>query len=234
MTAEKTTPMIFPIMAMSPFHFENPIAVVFALREEVKPILKTTFQGQSVILHKTGMGMANAQEEMGRLIEAHHPRAILSVGYAGAAQPELKAGDLILPTSILSETSSNHFRPDPDLLEKTKEAFEENRISYREGPLVTVRNVAQKETKKQWGQKGILAIDMESAALIAVSIKNRIPFVSLRVIFDTLDDDLNFSPKSILKIPKLIRMNRVCQANLAKAIFCCLSAFPSFLKKTRN
>ncbi len=214
-----------------------PTAIIFALHEELKPLLRSfriikktrhrttvlteteaNLDGLPLIFCKTGMGMANAHEGIERLIETYHPRAILSVGYSGAARPDLKTGDLILPSVILSETPTDHFKPDTALSGRLEKILKDTSLPYHQGPLVTLWNIAHKEEKIHWGEKGVLAVDMETAAMIAVSMKMRVPFASLRVIFDTLEDTLAL-PKSILKIPKFIRMNQLCKKNLHQIIF---------------
>lgn len=226
------------------------LAIVYALREEVKPLLKESrvaaklllkptvltqadFRGKTVVFCQTGVGMNPAHEGIEKLLSHFQPSLILSVGYAGAAHPELKTGDLVLASEIRSE-ANDRFQTD----QKNREAMEllirEEQIPYRIGPLLTAWKMAKKEDKEKAGRSGVLAIDMETAAAAAVAAKKGCPFLSLRVIFDTLDDELPFlegtadennplaflvkNPKSIFSIPKFFRMNQTCQRNLARVI----------------
>lgn len=208
------------------------IAIAYALREEVKPLLKESrvaaklllkttvltqadFRGKSVVFCQTGVGMNPAHEGIEKLLSHFQPSLIFSVGYAGAAHPELKTGDLVMANEIRSETN-DRFKTD----QKNREAIEllmrEEQIPYRIGPLLTLWKMADSETKKNAGQSGALAVDMETAAVAAVAAKKGIPILSLRSVFDTLDEELNL--KSILSIPKYFRMNQICQKNLARVV----------------
>ncbi len=228
-------------------------ALLYALKEEVKPILSTfTFgdiqrkkatQLREGVLSdqrwwfcQMGIGMANAHESVEWLLETAKPDYVLSLGYAGAAQAHLQPGDLILPHRIESETPTDHFNPDSTLRDKLKSVLEKSGLTFHEGILKTVWRPAQPEAKKKWGSEGTLAVDMETAAAIAICIKKRVPFVSLRVIFDGVDDEvpgeepipgeptpapatmLLKNPKMIWKIPSLMKKNKVAQERLA-AVF---------------
>jgi adenosylhomocysteine nucleosidase len=227
------------------------IAIVYALREEVKPLLKegktltkillkptvleqAEFRGKSVVFCQTGVGMNPAHEGIEKLFSHFQPSLILSVGYAGAAHPELKTGDLILANEIRSESGDRFIIGTQHAVSLLEQIIQEEQIPYRIGLLLTVWKMAGQEGKKKAGQSGALAVDMETAATAAVTAKKGISILSLRTIFDPLDEELPFlegpadennplaflikSPKSILNIPKYFRMNQICQKNLARVI----------------
>ena len=227
------------------------VALVFAIRGEIKPILKESrilseilmgptilskveFRGSPLLLCQTGIGLSAAHEGTERLLGHFQPSRILSVGYAGGADPSLKTGDLVIPAEIRSETPTDHFKTDPKGREMLVMLSEEERIPYKIGPLLTLWKVADGKEKAKWGEKGALAVDMETAAVAAVAAKKKIPFLSLRVIFDTPTDELPFpketprssnllplllkNPRAILEIPRFFRMHQACQRNLIKVV----------------
>ena len=226
------------------------IAIVYALREELKPILKESrigtrilkgsatlekaeFRNVPVVFCRTGLGISNAREATERLIEYSRPSLILSVGWAGAANAELATGDVVLPSEIVSETSPDRFVPDKTARSELERLIREEQIPYQTGPLMTLSKLGGISAKEEAGQKGAAATDMETATIATVAEKSRIPFVSLRVIFDTLEEELPFStpfdenhpiqfllqnPRAILKIPHYARMNRTCQHHLARIL----------------
>ena len=232
--------------------FDHPtVALIFALREEVSPLLKESkiltrilakpailmeaeFRGRKIIFCQTGIGMNHAHEGVEKLLAHFQPSLVLSVGYAGGTDPVLKTGDLVLASEIRSETPTDHFKTDPKAREMVERLIREERVPYKTGPLVTLWKMAGPEEKKAWQQKGLLAVDMETAAIAAVAAKQRVPFVSLRTIFDTLNEELPFpeptveppnplalvlkNPKTLLQFPKFFRMNQLCQKNLARVI----------------
>src|SRR5262245_61472631 len=96
-----------------PMPEQNPIAIVYALKEEIRPfhrqckiltrtlhkptvLEKAEFRGVPIILCQTGVGMAHAHEGAELLIKEYAPRLILSAGCAGGTSSELKSGDFLL------------------------------------------------------------------------------------------------------------------------------------------
>lgn len=226
------------------------IAIVYALREEIKPILKQSrigtrilkgtavltraeFCSVPIVFCQTGVGMANSREGVEHLLKYLRPSLLLSVGFAGGANNELKTGDLILPPEIRSETPTDRFITDEDARSELERLIREEQIPYQTGPLMTVEKIAAKGVKEEAGRKGMSAIDMETASIAAIAEKAKIPFVALRAVFDPFDEDLPITepfengrpitfllqnPKMMLKAPKYARMNKVCQTNLARIL----------------
>lgn len=227
-----------------------PLAICYALREEIKPLLKGSrilsehrfkltlisraeFCGVPLLFCQTGMGMNPAHEGAERLIENFHPSLILSVGYAGGVDSSLMTGDLLLASEILSETQ-DLFETDKTGRDFLEMLIREEQLSYRLAPLLTRWEVADREAKSELAKKGVVAVDIESAALAAVARETRTPLVSLRAIFDAWDDEMPFrdltadasrpaefllkNPKSILSIPKFFRMNQICRKNLSRVL----------------
>jgi adenosylhomocysteine nucleosidase len=229
----------------------HPLALVYALSEEVKPILQESrilarilqkstllmeaeFRDEPVVFCRTGVGMGCAHEGTERLLDHFQPSSILSVGFAGGTDPALQTGDLIVATEIRSETPTDHFATNAAGRELLETLIREEQLNYRTGPLMTLWKMARRGDKETAGRNGILAVDMETAAIAAVAAKKRLPFLSLRAIFDPVDEELPFTepytnetnpigfilknPRALLKIPKYFRMNQICQKNLAKIL----------------
>ncbi len=226
------------------------VAIVFALREELRPFLKecriesqtfkkpavltrARFRGVPLLLCQTGFGMANAHEATELLLDHAKPSLILSVGCAGATQPDLQPGDVILADEIRSETPIDRFLTDDKAREELERLAREEGMSCQTGPLATLWNVAGWKAKAEMSQHGILALDMESAAVAAIAEKGGVPFASLRAIFDPMEEEIPASepydearplsfliknPRIIWKIPKYARWNRLCQKNLFRIL----------------
>lgn len=212
------------------------LAIVYALREEIKPILKglqvlrtilqkktvfceASFRETPVLLCQTGMGPAQAKEATERFLELFHPTLILSTGYAGGADPALQTGDLIVPSEIRSEENTEAWAPDPLWREKIEMLIREEELPYRSGLLTTIGRVAGRQEKEERGKGRGLAVDMETAAVAAVALQHRLPFISLRVIFDpAVEEPPRKNVSSLLKLPAFYRRNRICQKNLARVL----------------
>lgn len=222
------------------------VAVVYALTDEVKPLLKEAslrskiilkgvliqfakFRGVDVVFCRTGIGIANAHEAAERLLEHARPRVILSLGCAGATHPDLKTGDVVVPAEIRSETPGDRFSTSPKERSELEHLLREEKIPYGVDPLMTLWKMGKKTDKEEAGSKGAACVDMETAAVVAVAEKAGIPLVSLRVIFDSLDEELPFTepfdenrplrflfknPQMLLKAPTYARWGRTCRNHL--------------------
>jgi len=223
-----------------------PLAIVYALTDEVKPLLKESsirtkiitkpallqfavFRGREVVFCRTGVGIANAHEAAERLLEHATPALVLSAGCAGAAHPDLRTGDLVLPDEIRSETPTDRFLTSEKERSELERLIREEDLPYRVGPLTTLWNIAGKSAKEEIGSKGAACVDMETAAVAAVAEKAGIPLVSLRVIFDPLEEEfpskepydedhpvsyLLRNPKVLLKLPRYAKAGALCRKNL--------------------
>jgi purine-nucleoside phosphorylase len=227
-----------------------PLAIVYALTDEVRPLLKeatirtkvitkpallqfASFRGVSVVFCRTGVGIANAHEAAERLLEHATPALLLSIGCAGATHPDLKPGDFVLTTEIRSETPTDRFLTSEKDRNDVERLLREEDLPYRPGPLMTVWKIAGKAAKEEMGSKGVACVDMETAAVAVIAEKAGIPLLSLRTIFDTLEEEfpseepydeehplsyLLRNPKLILKIPRYMRTSSLCQKHLFRVV----------------
>lgn len=228
----------------------HPLAIVVALKEEIRPLLKEAsvesrilekpavitkarYRGVPVVFCQTGVGMADAHEAAEHLLRRFKPSLIVSAGCAGATQPDLEPGDLTLPSEIRSETPTDCFPADAAARAELERLLREEDLPYRSGPLVTVWKMAGPEKKKEMCERGMLALDMETAAVAAVAEKAGVPLVSLRAVFDPMDEEIPLNepfdedhpvsfliknPGMILKIPKYARWNRLCRTRLTRIL----------------
>jgi adenosylhomocysteine nucleosidase len=227
-----------------------PLAVLYALTDEIRPLLKessirtkiitkpaliqfASFRGVNVVFCRTGVGLSNAHEAAERLFEHAAPALVLSAGCAGAAHPDLKAGDLVLPNEIRSEAPTDLFSTSERERSELERLIREEDLPYRVGPLMTLWKIAGKGAKEEAGSKGAACVDMETAAVAAIAEKSGIPLVSLRAIFDPLEEEfpsqepydeehpvsyLLRNPKVLLKIPRYVKASALCQKNLFTVI----------------
>lgn len=118
------------------------------------------------------------------------------VGEAGAISPDIKIGDLILPTwGLREEGVSYHYaredyvpRPSPELLERLEKVLVEERLNYFKGGVWST-DAPFLETKgkvKDYGEMGILAVDMESTALMTVAEYRSVELALLLAVSDEL------------------------------------------------
>jgi len=124
------------------------------------------------------------------------PSLILSIGYAGGLDLKLKVGDIVIADKILEINQAISFSKSYSLDPKQLDLFERldsnKKILIYRGTLITVNQVIADSFAKQ--ELGIshkaLAVDMETSSLIEYAIENKIPFVSVRAISDTMEQSL--------------------------------------------
>lgn len=106
-------------------------------------------------------------------------KRFILVGAAGALQPKLNPGSVILSTKAIRDEGISHRYTTPSkyahaskgLNETIRVSLRENGISYAEGVTWTT-DVIYRETKKEvehYSKSGALCVDMEAAALFAVA-----------------------------------------------------------------
>ena len=157
--------------------------------------------GRRVLLARTGMGSARAQEATAVLIQRHNPEAILSIGFAGSLVGELRAGQLVIARQVYALEEPLHEGPlavtnglacDPALVELAVAAARQSRLAFREGASLTVPQVvSQPEVKKRLGDSlPVEVVEMESYWVGHVAADRGIPFLVVRAVLDEVGDRL--------------------------------------------
>ena len=171
---------------------QAPILLCAATRWELSPLVRrwglrqaTAFRyegavnGVGVTLLKTGIGPGNAEEAL-RAVAA--PRFLVSTGFAGALQPRMGCGDLVLDVQGL----------DIEIPQAAREIAARQRTPFHFGRMAHSDTVlARPQDKKALGQaQRCSAVDMESRALRAAAQRLGCPFLAARVILDSVEDRL--------------------------------------------
>jgi adenosylhomocysteine nucleosidase len=136
-----------------------------------------------------GIGRTAARKGAERLLAGHHPRWLISTGFAGALDPTLRLGDVILPTEVL----------DPEHRRLSIGLDFEPTASVRAGRVITVDQVIRTAAEKQKLREhtGADLVDMETAELAELAAARQIRFLAVRVISDTADQEL---PPEVISI----------------------------------
>jgi uridine phosphorylase len=187
--------------------------ICFALKEEAAPFRRiaagqpVTAQAFSILL--TGIGRHNAEKSLREFLNScrsrgdetqtkekletphvvsYEPDLVLTCGFAGGLNPDLKLGDVVFELSTLNSQLSTRL-----LTSGAKPAtiFCADRIAT---------TVADK--KKLRAEAGADAVEMESAAIHAVCAERGIPCATIRVISDTAGEDLPLDFNALAKPDK--------------------------------
>jgi nucleoside phosphorylase len=195
------------------------ILICFALKEEAAPFRKIAAGKSGISILITGIGRQNAEKSLREFFAANSggasvpasrlqassagqarlastlapPNLVLTCGFAGGLNPELKLGDVIF--ELMDRKGELH----EPLTEK--EIGDSYNSSLRKKLLAAGAKPAKffcadriattaAEKKKLRADTGADAVEMESWAIYTVCRERRIPYATVRVISDTANEDL--------------------------------------------
>lgn len=176
----------------------NMIGLVTALRAEAScvspahiPFNAIMLVNDLAVLWLSGMG-AQAARAAAEGLHQHGVTALVSFGVAGALDPNLKPGDLVLPDAIHAGTQFPVNIAWRDWLQKLLPAD----VTVVNGILANsaVPLTGEKAKLKLAQATNACAVDMESGAIAAVAATAGIPFIAVRAIIDPIQ----FSPPEAL------------------------------------
>jgi uridine phosphorylase len=117
-------------------------------------------------------------------------KSVLSAGFAGSLVPELKTGDLFVPSSALSsEGTSAHYpaalRPDPSLHDRLAQTLRAEGAPSRGAVWTTDAPFREvREVRDAFRAKGAIAVEMTVSALFACAGHRELPFAAALLITD--------------------------------------------------
>lgn len=154
-----------------------------------------TYKGKEVSVMGSGMGIPSIAIYSYELYHFYGVESIIRIGSAGALQDDMKLKDLVIAMGASTDSSyqgqldvPGHFAPlaDFDLLEKAVAAARNKNISVKVGNVLSADafyNFDPSRTKK-WADAGILAVEMESAALYINAVQAKKKALSMLSISD--------------------------------------------------
>jgi hopanoid-associated phosphorylase len=165
------------------------IGAVTAMAREARLVRRSASRTESmsaVILSAGGIGPERAGNGARALVE-RGAALLLSTGYAGGLAAGLKAGDLLIPETIVDEAGDScaTWAPGREQVHRTLAGFGRQHA----GALMScTKVVASVEEKRALARtSGALGVDMESAAVAAVGREFGVPVLVLRSVSDSAD-----------------------------------------------
>lgn len=163
-------------------------------------------QGRVVVLTDFGLGAPIVAAQVEELIALGATR-IVSIALAGGIQPDVAAGTVIVASSaVRDEGTSHHYLPpgrdvdaDPDLVEALRASLERRGREPRVGRVWST-DAPYRETREEvarYQAEGVLAVDMEVAALLAVAKVRGARAAGVLVAGDSLADGLWRPPERL-------------------------------------
>jgi nucleoside phosphorylase len=123
-------------------------------------------------------------------------KRIWVLGWCGSLQPYLLIGDLIIPTTALSEEGTSAHYPvnkkrrqtSSFLNKRLEDALLKADLSFKKGPVWTTDAIYRETAKKitAYGKRGFLAVEMEMSALITLAAYRSVELAGLLIVSDEL------------------------------------------------
>ena len=173
-------PGMLLVIAALPYEFSGFQGLVECDFPGVRWSATTVIRGSKAMFVANGVGRCAAARGA-RIVLARSPiRALISTGFAGALDPALRVGEVLLATTVLggdrSFGGSLPLKCPPGL---------------RRGALLTVDEIVQSaREKRQLAKLGAHAVDMEAASVAAVAAEHDLPFYCVRSISDHAERNL--------------------------------------------
>lgn len=155
-----------------------------------------TYKGKRISVQGTGMGAPSISIYITELMNEYDVKKLIRVGTCGSIHKDVKVRDVILAQSASTDSKMNEiifggidYAPtaDFDLLLKSYNAGVEKGLNLRVGNVFTedvfYNDYAEHE---KWAQYGILALEMESAALYTLAAKYGRQALSILTVSDHL------------------------------------------------
>ncbi|MCZ7647203.1 MAG: hypothetical protein M5U26_18430 [Planctomycetota bacterium] len=179
------------------------LGIVVALKEELAAVeaaraaLPEDLRAR-VRAVRGGVGGAAAAKAARQLFIEAKPALLASSGFSGGLVEDLPRGAVVLGAEIracrdaASASDAAGVACDPAALARAQDALTKAGLSFRAGILVTVAEPVFKAAEKRaLGQAAAaLAVDMEAAAVARFASEVQLPFLALRAISDTAQEDL--------------------------------------------
>lgn len=156
-------------------------------------------RGKPCLLVETGVGQRRAERAAGFVLEHYPVTALICLGFAGALTPDLKIGDVVVCSALLRgsgfdsvEGGPAAYPADSTLSDLASWDLGDGTAHFLLGTCVTVPHLVTTPQKKQelWRESQAQVVDMESYWIARMAFSRRVPFIAIRSISDTLQDDL--------------------------------------------
>jgi len=163
---------------------KNQMKIEESLRWQTGNAFTGTWQGREIVLVRSGMGMDRARQALVELAGRFTLERVYSIGYAGALDPALQVGELILADQVVHYQTLKNYA--------LGEGLPDSPPDVRRGKLLTVDDVAATPPEKKALKEkyAAVAVDMETFALAEEAQARNLPFVSIRAVTDTAQQEL--------------------------------------------
>jgi purine-nucleoside phosphorylase len=155
------------------------------------------YRGKRVSVQGTGMGIPTISIYANELISEYGVKNLIRIGTCGAFQPDLRLRDVLLAMSASTDSAINKLRfggmdyAPTASFSLLRRAYE---VAERKGYQVKAGNILSSDTFyhddpegwKLWARFGVLAVEMEAAALYTIAAKFKVDALAILTVSDSL------------------------------------------------
>ena len=154
-----------------------------------------TYKGVPVSVQGTGMGMPSMGIYSWELMTEYKVQNLIRVGTAGSFSDKIDIGDIVMCLAASTDSNYIHAFDVPgnyapcasyDLITKMEKASAETGIAFKAGNTVScdVFYEVSDDWWKKWRSMGVLAVEMEAAALYMNAAYNNVNALAIMTISD--------------------------------------------------
>ncbi len=161
----------------------RPLVRNLRLRHADEAIGRKAYEGRlgpaDITAALTGMGTVAAAEATRRMLDARDVDHMVVVGIAGGIDDSLAIGEVVVPKTVIDGVTGTEYRPDP-----LGETPSDRALHTSDEFIVDPERLAALRAR------GVVALDMETAAIGAVCQERGCPWSVFRAISDRSSDGL--------------------------------------------
>jgi nucleoside phosphorylase len=174
------------------------LLICFALKEEAASFRKIAAGKPDISVLIVGIGRQNAEKSVCEFLVSNSPELVLTCGFAGGLNPDLKLGDVVF------QIGNRQLGIENQLLAAGARPAKIH-CADRIATTVAEKKVLRAET-------GADVVEMESAAIQTVCAERGIPCATIRVISDTANEDLPLDFNALAKPDKSLDFGKLAWA----------------------
>ncbi len=182
------------------------------------------YKGKRVSVQGSGMGIPSISIYATELIQIYGAKNLIRVGSAGSLIDNVKLRDIVIAMSASTDASFNKIRfsgrdyaatADFSLLEKSVSQARQQNCSFHVGNVLSADTfyADDPDSWKIWAKFGVIAVEMEAAALYTIAAKFGARALTILTISDSMIDGSQMSSEDREKTftdMMEIALNTVC------------------------
>lgn len=165
------------------------------------------YKGKRVSVQGSGMGIPSISIYATELIQIYGAKNLIRVGSAGSMKDNVKLRDIVIAMSASTDASFNKIRfsgmdyaaaADFSLLEKSVAIARKQNCQFHVGNILSSDTfyADNPDSWKLWADFGVIAVEMEAAALYTIAAKFGVRALALLTISDSMIDGSQISSEA--------------------------------------